>query len=731
MRTTSLFLFLLAMPCCAAELAHWRAGEPSVGVSVTPASGAVEPSHDYYQRATLKVKLAQSTPAAAWLTITYPDKGYGLISINAKVRQQDEWGVARLNTGATRRAVFLLPAGTKEVAVAGLPRMTELRLNTVKPAYEAAPLVEPAFKLKRPMNLVISSGADANTMEELPDALAMMRNLAPLARALGFNGIESYVKWNFVEPAPGKFDWSFYDAIVAECQRHGLKWFPLLIVGSAYALPDWFYNTPEHVRYKCLEHGLETDIPTIFNDGQVKYVRRFLTEFGKHYGANPALLGVRLGPSANYGEAQYPASGAWGYRGKTLHTHLGYWVGDDGAAAAFRAWLRTRYAGIGELNKAWGGATYASFDAVKPFLPVSALNARMRKDFTTWYMEAMTNWCGQWAKWAREAMPNVDIYQSSGGWGAVVIGTDYIAHTKSMAALHGGIRLTNENDSYVNNFCVTRPAASAARFYGAKFGTEPAGFGTRRGVINRLFNIVANNGQHLFYYFGNLYDNDQAIDGWLKYARLLDQREQPLTEVAAFYPDTANKLDDGVMSHLYGSTFFAPAYALRSLMDYDFAGEQMILDGALEHYKVLVFLAGRVTEKNVLAKIDAWVRAGGTVIYPLREGSRQVPFTTVEGDRAVFDRWLAGDTGKGRALVYTWHPERKLYLEYIKKQLLAMPALRPELKRALAMEKPEETYWSVTASGKLVLLNYGDDTATVRLPGSKALTVAPYSIVIE
>jgi hypothetical protein len=504
----------------------------------------------------------------------------------------------------------------------------------------------------------------------------------------------------------------------------------LLIVGSAYALPEWFYNSPEHVRYKCLEHNQETDIPTIFHDGQVKYVRRFLAEFGRHYAGSAALLGVRLGPSANYGEAQYPASGAWGYQGKPLHTHLGYWVGDDSAAANFRVWLRTRYANIDTLNRAWG-ASYASFEAVKPFLPVTALNARMRQDFSTWYMEAMTKWCEKWASWAREAMPNVSIYQSSGGWGAVEIGTDYQAHAKSMAALHGGIRLTNENDSYVNNFCVTRPAASAAHFYGARFGTEPAGFGTRRGVVNRLFNIITNHGEHLFYYGGNLHDNDQAIAGWLAHAKLLDERQQPATEVAAFYPETANRLDDAVMTHIYGSTLFQAAYALRSVMDYDFAGEQMIMDGALKRYKVLVFLAGRVTEKAVLDKIDAWVRQGGTVIYPLREGSRQVPFTTVEGDGSTFARWQAGDTGKGRALIYTWHPERKLYMAYIQKQLVGMSSIRPEVRRALAMEKPEETYWSVLENGKLVLLNYGDDAATVRLPGGKTLRVEPYSVVIE
>jgi hypothetical protein len=705
---------------------------------------------DYYHRAAYTAVLDKPSPAGAWLTISYLDTGYGLITLaatpskppqpqrpaqrgrgRAAVRPPDQWGIVRLNTGSVRRAVFKLPEDTAEVRIIGITRLAGLTVADTRPEYEPAPLVEPAFRLNRPLNIVMSSGADASTVEGLEDSLATMRNLLPLVRALGFNGVESYVKWNFVERTPGHYDWSFYDPIVAECQKYGLKWFPLLIVGSAYALPDWFHDSKEFIRYKCLEHGLETDIPTIFHDGQVKYVQGFLREFGKHYGSNPALLGVRLGPSANYGEAQYPATGAWGYRNRALHTHLGYWAADDYAMKAFREWLRGRYASIADLNKAWGGTTYGSFDEVKTFLPITALAPRMRKDFSTWYMDAMTAWCEKWATWARQALPGVDIYQSSGGWGAVEIGTDYIAHTKSMAALKGGIRLTNENDSYVNNFCVTRPAASAARFYGAKFGTEPAGFGSLRGVMNRLFNIVTNNGQHLFYYSGNLYDNDQAIDNWVRFAPLLDERANPATDVGVFYPDTANKLDDAIMRHLGGSTLFQSAYAFRSVMDYDFVGEQMILDGALDRFKVIVFLAGRVAEKPVLERLDAWVRAGGVVIYPMREGSRVPPLTTVEDDASIYQRWVAGDTGKGRLLLYEHHPDRKYYMAYIREQLQRLPAIRPEIRRALAMDKPEDTYWSVLDNGKLVLLNYGDAKATVRLVGGKTLQIDPYTIAME
>src|SRR5581483_10725365 len=260
--------------------------------------------------------------------------------------------------------------------IEGLPALRAVRLEDAPPPAEPAPAISPAIGLRKTAQLVTTAGADARTPAELPEALAAMRNLLPLARALGFNGIESYVKWNFVERSPGVFDWSFYDAIVDEVEKHGLQWFPLLIVGSAYTLPDWYHDSAENVGFVCLEHGRTNDIQSIFCDKQNKYVRRFLQEFGRHYGSRKALLGVRLGPSGNYGEAQYPATRAWGYKGGPIHTHQGYWAGDAYAAVAFRRWLGARYASIAELNRAWD-THFATMEDVRPFLPITANTDRM------------------------------------------------------------------------------------------------------------------------------------------------------------------------------------------------------------------------------------------------------------------------------------------------------------------------------------------------------------------
>ena len=456
----------------------WEAGGPARGLTLAAGEwklsgryASLPPSRDYFSRAAFVFSAERPLASEAWLAIEYLDQGYGLITISEGVAQRDQWGVTRLNTGNARHAVFHLGKGAlaRPLRIEGIRMLRSVSLLASAPAVEPAPVVKPALTFRVPSQRVTTAGADANKLEDLPDALATMRNLLPLARALGFNGVESYVKWNFVERSPGVFDWSFYDAVVDEIERQGMQWFPLLIGGSAYALPEWYHDSADNSGFVCLEHGARNDIQSIFCDTQSKYVRRYLTEFGRHYGKRKALLGIRLGPSGNYGEAQYPARGDWGYRGGPLHTHIGYWAGDACAPAVFQRWLRGRYPDIGALNAAWGDR-FPSFEAVKPFLPNTAATYRKRADFATWYMDAMSGWCDRWAEWAREALPDAVIHQSSGGWGPVEIGTDYTWHARTMARLKGGIRLTNESDNFAQNFAITRMASSAARFLRGRAG---------------------------------------------------------------------------------------------------------------------------------------------------------------------------------------------------------------------------------------------------------------------
>ena len=753
-------------------IGRWEAGKParSEGIVLTREQGSdwriedqdgkyvarIQPGEDYYTQAAFRARIRKPVDSPFWLVLEYLDYGFGLISIDVStqpshpIRWSHQWGVARLNTGRLRRAVFYIESPSFHLAsgsangekpnlhIRGLECLHSVSMAKAKPEIETVPSVEPVVKLDRRFQCDINIRVDSPLGEEA-EGVAAVRNLAPLVRALGFNAVESYVQWNYVERQPGVFDWSHYDGIVDELKKYDLKLFPLLIVGSAYALPEWYYKEKGNAGFKCLEHHVSNAIPSIFAHLQDAYVQRFIKEFAKHYGTGDALLGLRLGPSGNYGEAQYPATGNLGYNHEHIHTHAGWWAADSYASPAFQEWLKSKYPTIDALNQAWN-EHFTSFGEIQTFLPpcnsfsdrVTFLPSNVplikkQLDFTTWYMGAMSDWCGQWAKWTRAELPDASIFMSSGGWGPTEIGTDYTAQSKTMAELRAGIRLTNESDNYPLNFAITRMASSAARFYGAKLGYEPGGFSCMRGVVARIFNVTTNGGEHLFFYYGNLFGNDQGAEAWQRYAPLINQRAKPVIDVAAFYPDTEIALNDEIILNLYASAYLNRAQEMRSITDFDYASEQMILDGALDRYKALVFLWGYITLKPVLERLDAWVRAGGTIICS--ERPRGVP-RTIE-DQSIAEAWLRGDTGKGRVYLYKGDAEPpRYYIEYIRRRLLMVEGLRPEIRKAIGMRKSRDVYWSILEGGKLALLNFSDAEARFMLPKGSKVVMDPYSMMI-
>jgi len=758
MRFPMLVLCAMSLLCAvvSAQEAVFDAAQPDAPGGITLSGDALRHEVDgmavvspppnpgnYLDRSELKLCMPAAFPAnpqEAYLIIEHLDTHLSRFMVVSPCADGIA-GTVGLGSGKPRRALYRLSApafGAREGADIVLCGMAGIRRVIVKTALEAGERdaivaempanVPPRVALSRPMDLVMAVGTDASTPEGLAGALKNMRELCPLAAGLGFNGVESYVKWNFVEPEKGRFDWSYYDAVVAEAAAWNLKWFPLLIVGSAYTLPGWYHDSPENEGFACLEHGKSNNIQSIFCENQTPYVRAFLSEFGRHYEPGGRLLGVRLGPSGNFGESQYPAGGNWGYAGAREHIHIGWWAGDKHAAPHFVKWLRNRYNTIEALNAAWGDHYAAWEDITSCYVPQFAETPRKRKDIVDWYMGAMTDWCERWALWAREAMPNTAIYQSSGGWGFVESGTDFTEQTRSMRQVHGGIRATNETDSYLQNFQVTRMMSSAARFYGVPFGSEPAGFNSAKGVASRVFNILVNNGQHLFFYCPNLFNNDQAIQTWLDVAPLLDQRAEPVIDVAVLYPDTLSTLDDGVFRNLYASSFYQRVGALRPHLDFDYCSERMIADGALPRYKALVIAWSSTVEAAALNAIDQWVREGGTVLAMSWD---RMPLQTVEEDKSVLQRWQKGDTGKGRVVLIREDREpSQRFADRVRDELRVMPGLHPLTRAMLETVKPAEVYVSALRTGDLAMLNYTDKEATVTVPGMDAVRIAPYRITI-
>jgi hypothetical protein len=712
------------------------------------------PDTDPYKLNTYQFRVTDSrwfTPGPRTLVVTFVDEGAGMIQPQALCNDAFNGQYAgparmrsytRLNTGGLRRAVFEFNLSTPpprdarhaHLTIGGLRHLVELRIGpSLTPAdwdeitATIPAKVTPMVTLSRPMELTTTVGVSVLEVGEndLQGSLVAMADLAPLARVLGFTSIESYVLWRRIEPKEeGVFDFSFYDGVVEKLKAYDLKWFPLLIVGSAYALPDWFAASPENVGMVCLEHGESNAIQSIWSPWHQRHVTRVLRAFGEHYDGKGILEAVRLGPSGNFGESQYPAGGNWGLRGQKMHIHIGWWAGDPYARADFQQYLKKRYGTVAALNKAWDGTTHRAFDEVVLSLPQVIQSRQERLDLTGWYTDSMSHWCDWWSREAKVAMPGTPLYQSAGGWGFREAGTDYPAQTKTMADLGGGIRLTNETDSYEQNFYATRLATTAARLYGARIGAEPASSHTARGVSGRLFNLLACNGGHFFTYHGNLMANPLAVDLWLAGLPLLETRQPPLVEVAVYYPETMNQLEDAAFRQLYAWGFNPRAREIRRVADVDYLDETLIRDGFLDRYKALVFAWGNIIEPDVLAKIDAWVRAGGTLIYP---SFPRAGLETVQGDTAVFDRWAAGDVGSGAFRRFAGDMEPPgLYGEFVAGVLKDTASLHPWTRAMVETERPGDVFLSVQADGHLIMLNYGDREAAVRLSGVFEEKVLPW-----
>lgn len=682
------------------------------------------------------------------LKIDFLDRGAGLIRSTllfekgGEVEARRSVSCTRLNTGLHRSAWFEFDLSDRPQTASGevvleIVGLQGLRRLSVRPAmtdaeWEAAERsiptqIEPMVKLDRPMQCVISAGAHTRGGPETLDAsLDLMREYIPLAKVLGFTAIETYVRWNWVEPEEGVFDWSAVDRLVGEIRRHDLKWFPLLVVGSAYALPDWFRGGPEDVGFVCLEHGMSNPIQSIWNPHHGRHVTRFLEAFGEHYEPTGILEGVRLGPSGNYGESQYPAGGNWSAPGEeSMHIHIGWWAGDDYAAQDYRGFLRAKYAGITDVNGAWR-TEFRDWSEIRPRLPHLMLSPQERLDFTAWYTDSMSEWCDFWVREAGRAMPNTKIYQSAGGWGFREAGTDYTAQTKSMVAVNGGIRLTNETDSFEQNFFATRLAVTAARLYGVDLGFEPASSHTARGVAGRLFGTLAANGDHFFTYHTNLFFRPNAIARWLELAPLLDDRKDPLIEVAVLYPETANQLDDAVFRNLYAWGFNPRAREVRRSVEVDYLDERLIREGFLDRYKVLVHVWGDSLDAEVIAKIDAWIRAGGTLIYPsFPRGS----LSSLDGDSEVFRKWTSGGTGAGAFHRFQGDMEPPSdYGDFVREVLLGLDSLHPWTKAALRADQTEKVFWSIQEDGSLLVLNYADVPGFIRIGESEPVEIGPFDI---
>lgn len=442
---------------------------------------------------------------------------------------------------------------------------------------------------------------------------------APLFEGLGATSFESYVRWSGAEIKENEWDFSMYDVEVEYLRSQKLKWVPFIIAGPAYTTPDWFKQSSESLFYKCLEHGQESEVQSLWNPHLKKHIEAFIKKFSQHYEKQGVIESVLVGITGDFGEAIYPVSGG-GWTGN-YHQHQGLWSGDKEAVKNFQTFLKKKYNGIKKLNAAWNTG-FTDFTNIKPFTSETAPSPAAFLDEIQWYRNSMSLWVDFWLKTTKKYFPRTPVYLCTGGDGYPDQGSDFSAQVKIAAKNQCGVRITNEASSYPFNFILTRWVSSAGKFYNSFFGFEPASGISREGLVNRIYNATASGAVQLFEYTDNLVKTDERKNTFKDNAKFLIKRA-PDVKAAAFIPTTYLTVRH---AQRWGK-FFMDLAGLRPVTDFDFADENMIEDGALKNYQILFIVDGSLVKKSVKEKILAFVQKGGILF-----GYRLSKIKTLEGD---------------------------------------------------------------------------------------------------
>ncbi|MCL2461616.1 MAG: beta-galactosidase [Defluviitaleaceae bacterium] len=442
-----------------------------------------------------------------------------------------------------------------------------------------------------------------------PDIADILRQM----KESGVTAVQLYTYWKDFEPDErGQFEWEHFDNMVTLIKNAGMKYVPFILVGPKYASPGWWLESPGHVGLKCLEHGKESPIDSIWNPLLRIEVDRVLKAFAEHYLPWDILESVQPGICGDYGEAIMPVLGNWP---GDYHTHAGYWMGDDYAIASFRERMADKYGSIQALNSAWN-YPYGSFGEIRPFLPHKAHSRTALFDELDWYKDSMTGFVDFWMETCRKYFPDTPVYMCTGGQEEPEHAASFSAQAKACAKHGGGVRLTNECNRFFENFFTTSYTHSACEFYGAYLGLEPVGGLTPEGVSARMFGSGAYGNRQIFYYFNNIFkypnENDPSIaDGrtrrFKQYLHLIGERNTQCA-TAFFWPCYLGALGKGVPEGIEPIVTY-----IRKRADIMPVSDYMVLDGALERYKLLIMPLEAFSRREALLKIRDWVLKGGVV----------------------------------------------------------------------------------------------------------------------
>ncbi|MDD5261567.1 MAG: family 14 glycosylhydrolase [Methylacidiphilales bacterium] len=436
---------------------------------------------------------------------------------------------------------------------------------------------------------------------------------------IGATTTESYVKWIDLEPERNQISFKRYDRELERLGRYGVKWQPFLICGPWYSVPYWYKEGRDSHFFKCLEHGKDSGIQSIWNEKFKAPTRRFLRMFHDHYqDRDDRLDSILLGISGDYGEAIYPCIG--NFDGQ-YHTHRGFWCADEHAIRDFQKHFRKKFRTIRRLNARWG-SSYANFRAMRPFLRKDAPSRRAMVDMVYWYREAMLKHAEFWIQEARKLWKTKDIYLCMGGDGSAEEGQHYTAAARLCAKYKVGIRDTNSRDNFRFLNTYQCPTAVATNYYKTYCGFESSHGSTPKFIVARIFAFIISGAKEFHEY--SFQNKKDVVKYFRRFRKWMDLRFRRKVDVAVFSSEAyvnwvhehATAWDIKEFPWGLPKRPHALFDKLRYHFDFDLVNDSLIRDGILDRYKALIVPGFTIIEDDILKLIRRRAKAGHkTIIY--------------------------------------------------------------------------------------------------------------------
>ena len=178
-----------------------------------------------------------------------------------------------------------------------------------------------------------------------------------LIKEVGFNTIQLWVVWGWIEPSPGKFIFEDYDKLFEAAQKRGLK---VLLSTCAELQPYWIHrDIPDSYMVDHMGNAVISSSRGESNEGitpggctdnpeVLKRMKIFLETIAERYKDHESLAGW---DSWNELRWDTNADGLVCYCDHTIN--------------AFREWLKEKYGSLDGLNEAWQ-RRYSNFEDVYP-----------------------------------------------------------------------------------------------------------------------------------------------------------------------------------------------------------------------------------------------------------------------------------------------------------------------------------------------------------------------------